>query len=101
MPATRPVASQSSVVEVEKAVQGPPFQQGVTPFTLRYDKLVIAVGAYSQSKYLLKLGLNHTNHAIAFDVPGVKEHAHFLKDVKDARMIRSRVLECEAFFFIT
>lgn len=31
---------------------------------------------------------------VAFNVPGVKEHAHFLKDVKDARMIRSRMLEC-------
>ncbi|KAF8893040.1 NDE1, mitochondrial external NADH dehydrogenase [Infundibulicybe gibba] len=49
-----------------------------TPFTLRYDKLVIGVGAYSQT----------------FNVPGVKEHAHFLKDVKDARAIRSRILEC-------
>jgi NADPH-dependent 2,4-dienoyl-CoA reductase/sulfur reductase-like enzyme len=48
------------------------------PFMLRYDKLVIAVGAYAQT----------------FDVPGVKEHAHFLKDVKDARAIRMRILEC-------
>ena len=29
-----------------------------------------------------------------FSIPGVKEHAHFLKDVKDARAIRSRILEC-------
>ncbi|KAF6760448.1 nad(p)h dehydrogenase b1 [Ephemerocybe angulata] len=48
------------------------------PFSISYDKLVIAVGAYSQT----------------FNVPGVKEHAHFLKDVKDARKIRSRILEC-------
>ncbi|KAK7053379.1 hypothetical protein VNI00_004005 [Paramarasmius palmivorus] len=47
-------------------------------FTMKYDKLVIAVGAYSQT----------------FGIPGVKEHAHFLKDVKDARAIRSRILEC-------
>ncbi|ESK97028.1 hypothetical protein Moror_6385 [Moniliophthora roreri MCA 2997] len=45
---------------------------------MKYDKLVIAVGAYSQT----------------FGIPGVKEHAHFLKDVKDARAIRSRILEC-------
>lgn len=32
---------------------------------------------------------------LAFDIPGVKEHAHFLKDVKDARKIRGRVLECQ------
>ncbi|KAF8803351.1 FAD/NAD(P)-binding domain-containing protein [Phlegmacium glaucopus] len=48
------------------------------PFSIHFDKLVIAVGAYSQT----------------FDVPGVKEHAHFLKDVKDARRIRGRILEC-------
>ncbi|RPD52496.1 FAD/NAD(P)-binding domain-containing protein [Lentinus tigrinus ALCF2SS1-6] len=47
-------------------------------FELTYDKLVIAVGAYSQT----------------FNVPGVKEHAHFLKDVGDARRIRTRILEC-------
>ncbi|KAF7342050.1 FAD/NAD(P)-binding domain-containing protein [Mycena venus] len=49
-----------------------------TPFTLRWDKIVLAAGAYSQT----------------FGVPGVKEHAHFLKDVKDARAIRVRILEC-------
>ncbi|KAH9929024.1 FAD/NAD-P-binding domain-containing protein [Epithele typhae] len=47
-------------------------------FELTYDKLVIAVGAYNQT----------------FNVPGVKEHAYFLKDIRDARRIRSRVLEC-------
>lgn len=30
----------------------------------------------------------------AFNVPGVKEHAHFLKDISNARAIRSRILEC-------
>lgn len=43
-----------------------------------YDKLILAVGAYSQT----------------FDVPGVREHAHFLRDVGDARAIRFRVLQC-------
>ncbi|TCD60369.1 hypothetical protein EIP91_010260 [Steccherinum ochraceum] len=52
--------------------------QNSDSFILNYDKLVIAVGAYSQT----------------FNVPGVKEHAHFLKDIKDARSIRTRVLEC-------
>ncbi|KAJ6481786.1 NDE1, mitochondrial external NADH dehydrogenase [Mycena sanguinolenta] len=63
----------------------PPFETKVdsnvgsgTPFTLRWDKIVLAAGAYSQT----------------FGVPGVKEHAHFLKDVKDARAIRIRILEC-------
>lgn len=51
---------------------------GTKPFSIGFDKLVIACGAYSQT----------------FNTPGVKEYAHFLKDVKDARRIRSRILEC-------
>ncbi|CAD6587966.1 MAG: hypothetical protein CYPHOPRED_004210, partial [Cyphobasidiales sp. Tagirdzhanova-0007] len=43
-------------------------------FHVNFDKLVIAVGSYSQT----------------FGVPGVKEYGTFLKDV----YIRSRVLEC-------
>jgi NADH dehydrogenase len=41
-----------------------------------YDKLVIACGAYSQT----------------FGIEGVREHAHFLRDIGDARRIRLRVL---------
>jgi NADH dehydrogenase FAD-containing subunit len=48
-------------------------------FELSYDKLVIAVGCYSQT----------------FGTPGVRENAFFLKDVVDARKIRRRILECE------
>ncbi|KAK5123871.1 hypothetical protein LTR85_002067 [Meristemomyces frigidus] len=47
-------------------------------FSVGYDKLVIAVGCYSQT----------------FGTPGVKEHAYFLKDVGDARKIRNRLLSC-------
>ncbi|KAG0172383.1 hypothetical protein DFQ28_010074 [Apophysomyces sp. BC1034] len=47
-------------------------------FTLDFDKLVIGVGAYSNT----------------FNTPGVKEHGIFLKDINDARRIRARVLEC-------
>lgn len=47
-------------------------------FEVGYDKLVIAVGAYSQT----------------FGTPGVKEFGTFLKETKDARKIRSRILEC-------
>ncbi|KAF2005900.1 FAD/NAD(P)-binding domain-containing protein [Amniculicola lignicola CBS 123094] len=47
-------------------------------FSLAYDKLIIAVGSYSQT----------------FGTPGVKEHAFFLKDVGDARRIRNRILGC-------
>jgi NADH dehydrogenase FAD-containing subunit len=47
-------------------------------FDLTYDKLVVTVGCYSQT----------------FETPGVREHAHFLKDVGDARKIRNRLLAC-------
>lgn len=47
-------------------------------FELKWDKLVIAVGCYSQT----------------FNTPGVREHAYFLKDVGDARKIRNRLLSC-------
>ena len=52
-------------------------QQGKL-FDMSYDKLVIAVGCYSQT----------------FGTPGVKENAYFLKDVGDARKIRKRLLDC-------
>ncbi|KAK6192799.1 hypothetical protein SNE40_004210 [Patella caerulea] len=45
-------------------------------YTINYDKLVIAVGALSNT----------------FGVPGVEEHAFFLKEVLDARKIRNRIL---------
>jgi NADH dehydrogenase FAD-containing subunit len=48
-------------------------------FDLKYDKLVVAVGCYSQT----------------FNTPGVRENAFFLKDVTDAIKIRRRILECE------
>lgn len=47
-------------------------------FDISYDKLVIAVGCYSQT----------------FNTAGVRENALFLKDVGDARRIRKRLLEC-------
>ncbi|KAK2000920.1 FAD/NAD(P)-binding domain-containing protein [Colletotrichum falcatum] len=43
-----------------------------------YDKLVISVGAYSQT----------------FGIEGVREYASFLRDIGDARSIRLRVLQC-------
>lgn len=46
-------------------------------FKVSYDKLIIAVGCYSQT----------------FGTKGVREHAMFLKDVGDARKIRRRILE--------
>ena len=45
-------------------------------FPIAYDKLIIACGAYSQT----------------FGIQGVPEHAHFLRDIGDARRLRLRVL---------
>jgi NADH:ubiquinone reductase (non-electrogenic) len=47
-------------------------------FALPFESLVIAVGA-----------VPHT-----FGIPGVREHALFLRQIRDARAIRQRVLEC-------
>lgn len=49
-----------------------------TPFETRYDLLVIAVGAVSDT----------------FGIPGVAEHALFLKDLQDARAVRRRIVTC-------
>lgn len=49
-------------------------------FEIGYDKLVVAVGCYSQT----------------FGTKGVKENALFLKDVGDARKIRKRILDCKS-----
>lgn len=51
--------------------------QGQERFELGYDYLVIAVGA-----------VNNT-----FGIPGVYEHAMFLKELSDARRIRGRIID--------
>ncbi|TFK57589.1 FAD/NAD(P)-binding domain-containing protein [Heliocybe sulcata] len=77
MPATPPMPSEKAPAPlVDNTTTA--FPGTGTTFQVKYDKLVIAVGAYSQT----------------FGIPGVKEHAYFLKDVKDARAIRTRLLEC-------
>jgi len=63
--------------EVMKARAGADMSEQVPVFPVKYDKLVVTVGSYSQT----------------FGTPGVKENAYFLKDVGDARKIRKRVLE--------
>lgn len=42
---------------------------------MKYDVLVVAVGADNNT----------------FNIPGVEEHAHFLKEILDARRIRSAI----------
>lgn len=56
-------------IECTSALTGKSFQ-------VAFDKLVIAVGAQSNT----------------FNVPGVEEHANFLKDITDARSIRQKIL---------
>ncbi|PHH82758.1 hypothetical protein CDD82_4923 [Ophiocordyceps australis] len=55
---------------------GAPAEHGAE-FDVEYDRLVLAMGCYSQT----------------FGIEGVKEHACFLRDVGDARAIRLRVLD--------
>ena len=45
-------------------------------YELKYDFLVIGVGALSNT----------------FGIPGVSEHAHFLKEIADARAVRNRII---------
>jgi len=72
---------QRKTIKCTPATAAPPggdadrFKKG---FEVGFDKLVISVGAYAQT----------------FGVPGVKENATFLKDVTDARRIRTRIIEC-------
>ena len=47
-------------------------------FAVPYDILVVAVGAVSNT----------------FGVPGVKEHALFLKELNDARLLRQHIIRC-------
>lgn len=49
-----------------------------TPFEVSFDKVVIGVGAISNT----------------FGIPGVAEHCHFLKEIQDARDIRHTVIQC-------
>lgn len=67
----RAVLPDKNMIIAEGALDGQRFE-------LRYDKLFIAVGAVSNT----------------YDIPGVREHTLFLKDLADARMIRQRIIEC-------
>ena len=46
-------------------------------FAIQYDKLVVAVGCDVNT----------------FNIPGVKEHCYFMKELKDARRVRSKLIE--------
>ncbi|GAB4831110.1 External alternative NAD(P)H-ubiquinone oxidoreductase B2, mitochondrial [Ancistrocladus abbreviatus] len=51
---------------------------GKEEFAVEYDYLVITVGARSNT----------------FNIPGVLENAHFLKEVEDAQRIRRSIIDC-------
>jgi NADH:ubiquinone reductase (non-electrogenic) len=60
--------------------------QNVPPFEINYDQLVIAVGA----------------EPATFNIPGVKEHATFMKEIEDGMSVKSQILqvaEVRFFFF--
>ncbi|KAH6850159.1 pyridine nucleotide-disulfide oxidoreductase-domain-containing protein [Chaetomium sp. MPI-CAGE-AT-0009] len=73
VPAPSPPPSETSGLE---KVPTPAQKPKGDLIDIPYDKLVIACGAYSQT----------------FGIEGVREHAHFLRDIGDARRIRLRVL---------
>ncbi|MGE3801656.1 MAG: FAD-dependent oxidoreductase [Candidatus Kapaibacterium sp.] len=67
----REIDPESQTIECEGVEVG-------TSFSLNYDKLVIAVGAENNT----------------FGIPGVEEHALFLKELVDARNLRERIISC-------
>ena len=72
--------SKDDAAEVSKGHNAAQIEPGTKGkrFEIGYDKLVVAVGCYSNT----------------FGTKGVKEHGFFMKDILGARKIRKRVLEC-------
>jgi len=69
-PASKTVLSQSVVCEGNSC--------SIEDFTVEYDKLLITVGAQTNT----------------FGIPGVREYCCFLKQVEDARKIRTSIVNC-------
>jgi hypothetical protein len=69
-PKTRTVTCESVVCEGNSC--------SIDDFTLEYDRLIISVGAQTNT----------------FGIPGVREHCCFLKQVEDAQRIRTAVVNC-------
>jgi NADH:ubiquinone reductase (non-electrogenic) len=55
----------------------------VSSTTIPYDYLVYAVGAETQT----------------FGIPGVKEHACFMKELHDAERMQRQFMDCAWLFF--
>eukprot|EP00529_Nitzschia_sp_RCC80_P014208 CAMPEP_0113507162 /NCGR_PEP_ID=MMETSP0014_2-20120614/36306_1 /TAXON_ID=2857 /ORGANISM="Nitzschia sp." /LENGTH=746 /DNA_ID=CAMNT_0000402729 /DNA_START=86 /DNA_END=2326 /DNA_ORIENTATION=+ /assembly_acc=CAM_ASM_000159 len=50
----------------------------IEEFSIDYDRLVVTIGAQTNT----------------FGIPGVREHCNFLKEVEDARRIRTAIVNC-------
>jgi len=50
----------------------------INDFTVSYDRLVVTIGAQTNT----------------FGIPGVREHCNFLKQIEDARRIRTAIVNC-------
>ncbi|KAJ3407040.1 hypothetical protein HDV05_005630 [Chytridiales sp. JEL 0842] len=75
---TKTITCRSTLIDDHHPLQAPNGQKEEETFQIPYDILVIATGAVSNT----------------FGIPGVKEHALFLKDIGDARKIRTKIVEC-------
>src|SRR5687768_7755479 len=75
---TRYIQAEAAALDVEGRSVRCKGEAGEVEFDLPYDYLVIAIGA--------------TNNT--FGIPGVAEHAVFLKELTDAREIRERTISC-------
>eukprot|EP01133_Synstelium_polycarpum_P001486 gene1486-1725_t len=72
------VSSIDPVRKVVKCFDNSSVKGEVSEFELQYDHLVVGVGADTAT----------------FGIPGVREHACFLKDIGDTRTIRDRMIDC-------
>lgn len=72
-------ASVKMIDKVKQSVEcNTDYNSAEPSFQVGYDKLVVAVGCDVNT----------------FGIPGVQEHALFLKELRDARWIRERIIEC-------
>jgi len=69
-PKTKTISCESVVCEGNSC--------SIEDFDVSYDKLIVTVGAQTNT----------------FGIPGVREHCCFLKQVEDARMIRTSIVNC-------
>jgi len=71
-PATRTIECQSIICDSPDHCDLPDH------FSVQYDRLVVTVGAKTNT----------------FGIEGVEEHCHFLKEISDAKHIRTKLVNC-------